>query len=198
MIKKDFYEWLKISPDNIDNFFKYIPEAANSAKDRKSFGCMMFYFKLPGWYEYLLEFDKKDIYDNKDYDYGLEIEPHTTLMFGLHLDEVKQEDVIKWFEGVKKFKGKLTDITMFENDDAEYDVVKFDVKAKKLDEFRKEVEKKFENTQTFDEFHPHATLAYVKKGTGKKYTKKLKDVNVEFKYGVYSVQNYEKTFITLK
>lgn len=198
MIYKNFYEWLQIDTTNTEPLFKYLQEAANSAKDRKSFGCMMFYFKLPGWYKYLLEFDKDDIYDNKDYDYGLEIEPHTTLMFGLHLDEVKHEDVIKWFEGIKKFKGKLTDITIFENDDAEYDVVKFDVKAKKLEEFRKEVEKKFPNTQTFDEYHPHATLAYVKKGKGKKYTKKLKDVNIEFKYGVYSVENCEKTFVTLK
>ena len=51
MIKKDFYEWLQIGPDNLDKFAEYIPEAANSAKDRKSFGCMMFYFKLPGWYD---------------------------------------------------------------------------------------------------------------------------------------------------
>jgi len=178
--------------------FTKIQEKANSVKDRKTFGCMMFYFKLPNWYEYLLEFDKKDIYDTKDYDYGLEIESHVTLMFGLHLDEVDSKDVLKWFENIKQFKGKLTNISLFEHDENEYDVVKFDVECNKLFKYRKEVEQKFNNTQTFDEYHPHATLAYVKKGTGKKYIKKLKDVEINFLYGVYSVENYKKTYITLK
>ena len=48
-------------------------------------------------------------------------------------------------------------------------------------------EDNFENTQTFPEYHPHMTLAYVKPGTGKKYVSNLDEpFEVTFTKGVYS------------
>ena len=44
----------------------------------------------------------------------------------------------------------------------------------------------FPNTQTFKDYHPHITIAYVKKGEGKKYVQKVKTFETTFNESVYS------------
>ncbi len=61
-------------------------------------------------------------------------------------------------------------IDIFQNE--EFDVVKFNVvlndELKNINEALKELP----YTSDYDEYLPHVTIAYVKKGTGKKYVKK--------------------------
>jgi hypothetical protein len=65
---------------------------------------------------------------------------------------------------------KLGATTLFENDDKPYDVVKIDVESADLAHLNSWVANKLECTDKYPEYHPHITLAYVKKGLGKKYT----------------------------
>jgi 2'-5' RNA ligase len=75
-------------------------------------------------------------------------------------------------------------ITHFETPD--YDVVKFDVKSKDLVKLNKLLTDSFEFTTDYPDYHPHMTIAYVKKGTGKKYNTNQKEIDMSGKELIYS------------
>jgi 2'-5' RNA ligase len=58
-------------------------------------------------------------------------------------------------------------LSIFEADD--YDVLKFGCESKALDALHKATKHYFDNNWKWPEYSPHVTIAYVKKGTGKKY-----------------------------
>jgi 2'-5' RNA ligase len=126
--------------------------------------------------------EEADIYRGKDGDdrsYGLEDESHVTLLYGLHDDEVDPEDVMKICTSEKYPDCKLHNVSLFENND--YDVLKFDVDCDLNEEGRgrsqmilHKINKqltKLPHSTKFPDYHPHATIAYLKPGTGKKYVK---------------------------
>jgi len=157
-------------------------------KEEQTFGCVMLEGKVENWDTLHLDgIDKSDLYDNSDHEFGLEETPHMTLIYGIHEDEIDPSvirEVIK--DNIESFNILIRKIGYFESDD--YDVVKYDIEpTKNLLKYRKLFLDSFENTQTFKEFHPHMTLAYVKKGKGKTYAKKLDEpFEVTFIRGVYS------------
>ena len=55
-------------------------------------------------------------------------------------------------------------------------------------------------TSNFPDYHPHMTIGYLKPGTGKKYTEKLKNQEYELTpiYAVYSKPNGEKEKLKIK
>ena len=79
----------------------------------------------------------------------------------------------------------VDEVDIFEGD--EYDVVKYNLPiTDQLQEYR-DLFMQFPNTQSFPDFKPHMTIAYVKPGTGKKYKRKLSEpFDVTFTKGVYS------------
>jgi 2'-5' RNA ligase len=166
-------------------------------KEQKfDYGCAMLYFQFPDMNKIQDAIDPKDLYKGEEGDkrtYGFEDQPHCTLLFGLH-PEVTLEQV----KGVlDKFSfGELTakNISTFTN--PKYDVLKFDIRYPKsndrgiayLDRVNKELSK-FPNTNDFPDYHPHATIAYLKSGTGAKYIKAFKGIEFDVtpEYVVYSV-----------
>jgi 2'-5' RNA ligase len=48
-----------------------------------------------------------------------------------------------------------------------YDVVKIDVESQALRDLNAAISQAFEVTDTYPEYHPHVTIAYVKKGMGR-------------------------------
>ena len=158
--------------------------------DEPQYGCVMMEpKKIDGWEENHLDGIKEDNVYIKPYDesYGLEYEPHVTILYGIHEDEIDPSVVVDLIE--QKFKPvivTISDIDVFQND--EYDVVVYKVPVtEQLQEYRDLLMESFANTQTFKGYHPHMTIAYVKKGTGKKYKKKLNEpFDVRFVKGVYS------------
>jgi len=175
---------------------KLFEEFINEKKgDSYSYGCAMLYFDFPQMKEIHDQIEEGDLYtEEEDRTYGLEDEPHCTLLYGLHkgvtLDQIK--------EVVDKFKFdklKLHNASLFEN---QYDVLKFDVQGDSLKECN-EALTDLPHTNDFPDYHPHATIAYIKKGIGEKYTKKLKDKEYEVKptYIVYSEADGTKTKIDI-
>jgi 2'-5' RNA ligase len=129
------------------------------------YGCVMLYFTFHEINKIHDAIDPNHIYtEEEDRSYGLEDEPHTTLLFGLH-PEVTTEDVKKVLDNYTYSTCKVHNASLFEN--PKYDVLKFDVKGDNLHETNKDL-KQYPFTSDFPNYHPHLTIGYLKPGTGKK------------------------------
>lgn len=162
---------------------------------KKEYGCVMAYIDGPSK-EKLNTFNKKTIsddvlHDNKAHDFGRELEPHVTIKFGL-TKAYSREEMQEMLKDVKPFKVKFKKITLFEN--PEFDVVKFDIDSDELKKLNKQFSK-LPNEDEHPNYHAHSTLAYVKKGEGKTFTKQSKKMAaVEIKRIVYSYKGKKLSF----
>lgn len=96
--------------------------------------------------------------------HGLEHEPHITILYGLHVQQLKPiKNKIEF--GPVKFK--IKDISLFENE--KFDVLKFGIESKDLHSLNKQVVANFEHTNKFPDYKPHSTIAYLMPGTGHYY-----------------------------
>lgn len=153
------------------------------------FGCVMLWVKFPKMEKLHSIISKSDIYTEEgDIKYGLEDEPHITLLYGLSkdvtLDQVK--DKLKDFKfGPEKLVAY--NASLFENKDKPYDVLKFDIKGQILSAINEQL-KTLPFKSDFPNYHPHMTIGYIKKGEGQKYTNYLKGIKFELQpeYIVYS------------
>jgi N12 class adenine-specific DNA methylase/2'-5' RNA ligase len=112
---------------------------------------------------------EKEIYtDPEDDSYGREDEPHITVKYGLKTND--PGDIKPIIENHPPVKAKMGQVSIFEND--KFDVVKVEVDSPELRALNEKIEKEAEISlpkgETF-EYTPHATIAYVKPGSGKKY-----------------------------
>lgn len=86
----------------------------------------------------------------------------------------------------------MGEVSSFNN--PKFEVLKFDVESEDLHKLNKKFTK-FPFTSDYPEYHPHCTIAYVKKDKAKKYIDKLNDfADIKFKSVkvVYSKANGEK------
>lgn len=158
----------------------------NEAKEthKNEYGALMLTIDYKGWDDITSIIDKEDIYDDEP-GFGLEKSPHVTVLYGFNNDEdyekIKQM-IIDNHSG--EIKIKVHDITHFETPD--YDVVKFDVKSEDMVKLNKLMTDNFEYTTDYPDYHPHMTIAYVKKGLGKKYNSKKEKIDMSGTELVYS------------
>lgn len=174
--------------------FKNWKKLYEQKKNEETFGCIMLEGTVENWDTLHLDgIEKSDIYDDSQHEYGLEEKPHMTLLYGIHEDEIDPSVIRETMkQNIESFSVEISKIGYFEGED--FDVVKYDIPVTKtISNYRKLFLKTFENTQTFKDYHPHMTIAYVKKGKGKKYEKKLEEpFEVTFTRGVYSYHIEEK------
>lgn len=97
---------------------------------------------------------------------------HCTIKFGIN-DE-NPDEVLKLLKEEKPIKIQLGQISLFESSKKPFDVVKIEVNSPDLHRINKEVTEKIKCTDTFPNYVPHITLAYIKKGYGDRF-KGLKD-----------------------
>jgi len=126
------------------------------------FGCLMLMLSATPSEE-IAQFGQQKI-DVKDLgEDGYEKEPHVTVLYGFH-DDVTPTEI----EAITKDFGPVTielgAITRFESE--EYDVIKIDIEGGTIYELNAKLVEAFAGrvTNKFPEYHPHMTLAYVKKG----------------------------------
>jgi 2'-5' RNA ligase len=139
----------------------------------------------------------KDIYEEEgDKTFGLENEPHTTLLYGLH-KEVTLNNIKQVLGNFTFSICKVDNISTFNN--PKYDVLKFEVSGKNLKKCNKEL-KQFPYTTDFPKFNPHLTIGYLQPGTGGKYVNDFKKLiyNLVPKYAVYSQPDGTKSKIKIK
>jgi tRNA nucleotidyltransferase/poly(A) polymerase/2'-5' RNA ligase len=165
---------LKVYANNVRNNREDLLNLASQNKsmikeeisERIEYGCLMLFLDVPIWNKITSIINKEDIYNKEGY--GIEKEPHLTILYGFH-DEVTADDVFNLYKEnapLKPIEVLLSGISVFEN--PEYDVVKFDAHSDILTKMN-EVMKQLPNTSKFPDYHPHVTIAYVKKGEGQKY-----------------------------
>jgi 2'-5' RNA ligase len=159
------------------------------------YGCVMLY----------LDFDEsnltsviadKDLYDDDSGKYGTEDEPHVTLLYGLH-SNVTPQIIQQILDRIHFGDIRLTNPSLFEN--SEYDVLKFDAAGEGL-QIANQTFSKLPNSNEYPDYHPHMTVAYLKKGKGQFYVNKFMNLqyNVTPVFAIYSVPSGKKFKIKIK
>ncbi len=171
---------------SFDNWLNESPH--QKPLDEPRYGCVMMDADIKNWVDFhLAGINEDDVY-LKPYDesYGLEEQAHVTIVYGIHEEEVdpqRMADMIEHY--MKPVTVTIKEIDIFPG--KEYDVVKYNVPVTGQIQGYRDVFMQVPNTQTFPEFHPHMTIAYVKPGEGKKYKTELREpFQVTFTKGVYS------------
>lgn len=127
----------------------------------------------------IIEFGKQiepeDLYTKEAYS-GLELDAHVTIKYGLTADEAKE--IKERLEDEKGGKFHLGESSIFEKE--EYDVVKIEVESEDLERLHNRLNE-LPHEDKYPDYKAHATIAYVKKGKGKKYVGKFK-INKNFKF----------------
>lgn len=123
--------------------------------------------QIPGWHAAAIKRLGKRIPDSELADDGREAEAHITVKYGLD-DEKPSRELRRALAEFGPVKAKFGKTSLFQNDDA--DVVKLDINSPDLHRLNKLIAKTVETPgNTHPTYIPHATLAYVKPGMGKKY-----------------------------
>lgn len=179
----------------IKNFYLLLKQA--SGDDRKhSYGCLMLTIKVPNWENILNLIPQQDLYIQQE-GYGKQQNSHVTILYGLHDDQIDQNKLQQQIqESINQpIKIKLKNLSLFQGDNP-YDVLKFQVQSQKLHQLNKKFSK-YPNTNKYPEYKPHMTVAYIKKGLGKKY---IGQVSKElFGYQIqYSKANDQRLYFKCK
>jgi 2'-5' RNA ligase len=148
----------------------------NEGSGGHEYGCVMLFLPIEKewWSKLTGEIEEDDVYNPEgERDYGIQPhdEAHVTILYGIHSD-VPDEDVEALIEKMTAPEVTLGKIGIFKNGDKGFDVVKFDVTGQDLHDMNK-MFIELPHTNDYPDYHPHATIAYVKDGTGKKYSRNL-------------------------
>lgn len=140
---------------------------------------------------------------------GREEAPHVTVLFGLHTNnpEDVQQVVQNWLQmrGTDPVKARLGAVSLFpaNNETAQrggdyQDVLKVDVESDELHDLNRVLKENLDRTDTYPEYHPHLTLAYLNPGAGWLYVSddELGD-ELEFSKLVFSDKNRNEVEIDL-
>lgn len=125
--------------------------------------------------------DPDDLYDDGD-NKGLVKEPHISI-----LGDIDTNFKFKNFRGLLPrlgFNIAGKGLSVFEKDD--YDVLKLDIDCYEIRLANKRLVNFIPNNSQYPEFHPHMTIAYLKKGTCQKYINPDYEMNLAASAWKYS------------
>ena len=179
---KRFHEFRMISEDKSGTNYEY--------------GCLMLYVDIPNWGHLTNEIEKNDLYKPENERYGIEKEPHITILYGIHKD-VDDDQVMSMFSDLTQtnFDISVNGIDCFYND--EFDVLKLNVESSELNKLNK-MARMLNHTNDYPTYKPHLTIAYLNKGMGNKYSDPTFHTKINnISKIVYSKTNGEKISIPL-
>lgn len=165
--------------------------------DTYEYGCAMLYFNFPEIKKVHAVIDPKDLYEEQDdRTFGIEDEPHTTLLYGLH-SEVTPQTIRNVLDNFTFGKCIIGNASLFKNE--KYDVLKFDVAGPNLHSANRLLAK-YPHTTSYPDYHPHLTVAYLQPGKGERYAKMLSGQEYELipRYAVYSQPDGSKIKMQIK
>ena len=102
-----------------------------------SYGCLMVEFEIPDWEKWVGGMiDPKDVYNNEENEYGIETEPHCTILYGF-TDNIQYTELMPYLMPSHYIKVNFDNMSIFESD--EYDVLKFGCSSKALSSLHKTI-----------------------------------------------------------
>lgn len=167
----------------ITKYKDFISEGKHSKHEH---GCVMLDLDIPNWSEITRLIHPDDLYHKKgDETYGIQKDPHITVLYGLHSDveDSKVIDIInKWKH--QDLGIEVNGLEAFQNQD--FDVVKFGVTpTQNLQDFNKDLSK-LPNSNEFPDYNPHVTVGYVLPGLSNKYINQNQKLDYKIKSIRYS------------
>lgn len=131
----------------------------------------------------------EDLYIGEDGDNGVELESHVTLAPCLDND-ISIEELKKHLLPLNKYQILLNNISMFNNE--LYDVLKCDVQCDFLHNTNQKLKTMYQMHTEYSDYHPHLTIAYLKKGIGEKFIKDILSPLVVLKPKQFHYSFYDK------
>lgn len=109
------------------------------------------------------------LYQDEDGKLGRELESHITVKYGLTTNDAK--GVRRSFNNEKPYHAKLGKVRHFEPPESPFDVVTVEIISEDLEKANKRITEDFDCAEGLvsDVYHPHITIAYVKRGTAKDF-----------------------------
>lgn len=159
------------------------------------YGCLILKLNITWWHDLLSHIIDDDVYDMPDF--GKEFEPHVTILYGFTLPIDKELNIIKRLLNKVKvpIEIKINSISSFNT--KEYDVLKFDVISPQLNHLNS-IFKQLPHVSTYQQYHPHLTISYLKIGKSIKYNKKLtSELSFSSNIFLYSNKFKNKTIFKL-
>ena len=97
---------------------------------------------------------------------GRELDPHITILYGIHTSNFRQMEKV-----LKQYNKPTVDfvikgMSLFKNPG--HDVLKYDIESEDLILLNR-LFRQLEHTNSFPEYHPHATIAYMRTGYSEGY-----------------------------
>lgn len=159
------------------------------------YGCVMLYFEFD-LQPFTSFIPNEDLFDDGSGKYGIETEPHVTLLYGLH-SNVKPQIIQQILDKIRFGDILLQNMSAFVNSD--YEVLKFDAIGEGLFEANS-ILKKLPNSSEYDEYNPHMTIAYLQKGSWAKIANKFKSYSHEVTplFAIYSLPSGKKFKLKIK
>jgi hypothetical protein len=159
-------------------------------------GCVLMDVDVPGWDEICSMIDHDDVYLPGDPEHGIEDEPHVTVLYGFY-SFVTTEDVTGILQEFEPPIIRFGNIGIFQ-DHPDFDVVMVTVESNDLAKMNTALSR-LPNEETYPNYKPHVTIAYVHKGTAKKYEGMQVDFPEELTLtkAEYSRPNGQNTLIKL-
>lgn len=111
-----------------------------------------------------------DIYEIDDVEHGRPEEIHCTVKYGIHTAD--PDELIELLAEHDLVRAELRDVTVFDNPDCV--VLKIDVDSPELAEVNALISAKLKCTDTFPDYKPHVSIAYLKhRAEDQKYYRKF-------------------------
>jgi hypothetical protein len=185
----------------IKKFADFVSESIVNEKtgDSYSKGCVMAYLEdlIPLVTGLHAKISPDDVYEEKgDRTYGLEDEPHVTVLYGIHSSEVSEKEVLDLIGGLDWHQPVVVGTpSLFENE--KYDVLKLSVNAEWLKDANKRLCDNLPYSNDYPDYTAHVTIAYLKPGRGKDVVESLGEVKEKVVPNkmVYSLPNGEKRIL---
>lgn len=128
--------------------------------------------------------------------FGREDDTHITLLYGIHTENPKSFDF--WISYEKPFECKLGKIDILTKSNY-FDVLVVSVDSEELHKLNSKLRQVIEYTDSFYEYIPHVTIAYINKGTGKQYVgdTTFEGINFDVNEVVFNTKKNNKYLIPL-